>query len=693
MKNYEAADLRTVALIGHSKSGKTSLGEAMLYDSKVTSRLGKVDDETSSLDTEPEELLRKSSMQLALGYCEWKKKKINFVDTPGDANFSADTILALRAVDGVVCVVSAPDGVQVGTERTWALAAEHKLPGLIFINKLARDRANFDKALGEVREILSKKAVALQIPIGAEAAFNGVVDLLTLKAYSFGDDGRDIAEIEVPADLADQAARAREALIEGIAESDDQLLEKYFEAGELSEEDIHQGLAAGITGGTFVPVLCGSGTKNVGVQPLLDLIAQSFPTPLLRGSVEGRDEVKVECTGGAPLVAQVFKTIGTDVGRMALLRLYAGTMTNDTSLANTTRRSKERVGQIYALVGKKRESIDQAVAGDLIGLAKLKDARTGDTFCEEKGSELILEPAVMPEPVISYAVSPKSKGDEEKVASKLNDMIAEDPSLCLDRDPESKEMLLRGLGQVHIEMAVEKLKRQGVEVELALPKVPYRETIRGKAKDIEGKHKKQSGGRGQFGVCFIDMERKASGSDNEDPLEFVDAIFGGSIPKQFIPAVEKGIRKRMDSGVIAGYPVLDIKVTLKDGKYHPVDSDGRSFEMAGSKGFQEAFKKATPILLEPIMQLEVRCPEDNMGDIIGDISSRRGKVLGTEARGREQMIKAQVPQAEVLRYAIDLESITAGRGSFVVGFSHYDEVPSNLVEAIVAKSKIDDDDD
>ena len=693
MKNYEAADLRTVALIGHSKSGKTSLGEAMLYDSKVTSRLGKVDDETSSLDTEPEELLRKSSMQLALGYCEWKKKKINFVDTPGDANFSADTILALRAVDGVVCVVSAPDGVQVGTERTWALAAEHKLPGLIFINKLDRDRANFDKALGEVREILSKKAVALQIPIGAEAAFNGVVDLLTLKAYSFGDDGRDIAEIEVPADLADQAARAREALIEGIAESDDQLLEKYFEAGELSEEDIHQGLAAGITGGTFVPVLCGSGTKNVGVQPLLDLIAQSFPTPLLRGSVEGRDEVKVECTGGAPLVAQVFKTIGTDVGRMALLRLYAGTMTNDTSLANTTRRSKERVGQIYALVGKKRESIDQAVAGDLIGLAKLKDARTGDTFCEEKGSELILEPAVMPEPVISYAVSPKSKGDEEKVASKLNDMIAEDPSLCLDRDPESKEMLLRGLGQVHIEMAVEKLKRQGVEVELALPKVPYRETIRGKAKDIEGKHKKQSGGRGQFGVCFIDMERKASGSDNEDPLEFVDAIFGGSIPKQFIPAVEKGIRKRMDSGVIAGYPVLDIKVTLKDGKYHPVDSDGRSFEMAGSKGFQEAFKKATPILLEPIMQLEVRCPEDNMGDIIGDISSRRGKVLGTEARGREQMIKAQVPQAEVLRYAIDLESITAGRGSFVVGFSHYDEVPSNLVEAIVAKSKIDDDDD
>jgi elongation factor G len=693
MKNYEAADIRTVALIGHSKSGKTSLAEAMLYDTKVTTRLGKVDDETSALDTEPEELARKSSMQLALGYCEWKKKKINFIDTPGDANFGADAMLALTAVDGIVCVVSAPDGVQVGTERTWAMAQEHKLPGAIFINKLDRERATFDKALAEVREVLTKKAVALQIPIGSEAAFHGVVDLLTLKAYSFDDDGRTVKPIDVPADLADEAQSAREALIEGIAESDDKLLEKYFEEGELTDEEIQSGFSAGILAGTFVPVLCGSGTKNVGVQPLLDLIANNFPQPMSRGTMTAQGDKQIECKEDAPLVTQVFKSINTDVGKVALMRVYAGAMTSDTPLANTGRRGKERVGQIYALVGKKRENIDKAVAGDLIGLAKLKDTHTGDTICEEKGADVIFDPMEMPNPVISYAVRPKNKGDEEKVASKLNDIIAEDTSLRLDRDADTKEMLLRGLGQVHIEMCVEKLKRAGVEVELDLPKVPYRETIRGKAKDVEGKHKKQSGGRGQFGVCFIDMERKPADSDSDDDLEFVDAIFGGSIPRQFIPSVEKGIRTRMARGVVAGFPVVEIKVTLKDGKFHAVDSDGRSFEMAGSKGFQEGFKKATPVLLEPVMQIEVCCPDDNMGDIIGDISSRRGKVLGTEAKGREQVIKAQVPQSEVLRYAIDLESMTAGRGSFTLGFSHYDEVPPNLAEEIVAASKMEEEED
>lgn len=693
MKSYEAADIRTIALVGHGKSGKTSLAEAILFDAKVTTRLGKVDDETSSLDTEPEELARKSSMQLATGYCEWKKNKINFIDTPGDSNFGADAALAIAAVDAVVAIVSAPDGVQVGTERTWALAQEKNLPGAIFINKLDRDRADFEKTMTEIRDVLSKKAVALQIPIGKEEAFSGVVDLLSLKAYNFDDDGRTIKAIDVPADLLDEASSARDALIEGIAESDDELLEKYFETGELSEEEIHKGLAAGILAGTFVPVLCGSGTRNIGIQPLLDLIASNFPSPLSHAKITDKDGNEIECKEDGPLIAQVFKSIGTDIGRMALMRVYSGSMTADTALANTTRRGKERVGQIYSMVGKKRENLDKAVIGDIIGLAKLKDTRTGDTLCEEKQKEYILEPTPLPAPVISYAIRPKTKGEEEKVASKLGDISSEDTSLRLDRDAESKEMLLRGLGQVHIEMAVEKLKRMGVEVELDPPKIPYRETIRGKAKHVEGKHKKQSGGRGQFGVCFIDMEPRPAGSESDDVLEFVDAIFGGAIPKQFIPAVEKGIRSRMARGVIAGYPVENIKVTLVDGKFHPVDSDGRSFEMAGSKGFQEAVKKAQPILLEPVMNLEVRCPEDNMGDIIGDISSRRGKVQGTEAKGREQIIKAQVPQAEVLRYAIDLESITAGRGFFTVGFSHYEEVPSNLAEEIIAKAKVEEDED
>lgn len=693
MKNYEVADVRTIALIGHSKSGKTSLAESFLFDAKVVTRLGKVDDETSSLDTEPEEIARRSSMQLAAGYCEWKKRKINFLDTPGDANFFSDAILALSAVDGFVCIVSAPDGVQVGTERLWAQAQQFGLPGAIFINKLDRERADFDRALTDIREHLTKKAVALQLPIGAEGEFSGVVDLLSLKAYKFEDEGRTATLIDVPADLVDQASEAREALIEGIAESDDALLEKYFDSGELSEEEIHRGLAAGILKGSFVPVLCGSATHNIGITPLLDLIGDNFPTPLSRGTIKDKNGKELACTQDGPLAAIVFKTLVTDIGRVALMRIFSGTLSGDTSLSNTGRRGKERVGQLYALVGKKRENIDRAVAGDLVGLAKLKDTHTGDTICEEKGADLVFELPKVPDPVISYAIRPKTKGDEEKVANKLNEIIAEDISLRLDRDADSKEMLIRGLGQVHIEMAVERLKRQGVGVDLDPPKIAYREAIKGRADFVEGKHKKQSGGRGQFGVCYIDMEPKPADSTSDDSLEFVDAIFGGSIPRQFIPAIEKGIRDRMARGVIAGFPVVNIKVTLKDGKFHAVDSDGRSFERAGSKGFQEAFKRSTPILLEPIVNLQVRCPEDNMGDIIGDISSRRGKVLGTDAVGREQVIKATIPQSEVLRYAIDLESITAGRGSFTVSFSHYDEVPPNLAEEIVAKAKIEEEED
>jgi elongation factor G len=695
MKKYETNDLRDVAFVGHGKCGKTSLAEAFLFDAKVTTRLGKVDDETSNLDSEPEEIKRKSSVQCAVAFCEWDRRKINIIDVPGDTNFGGDAQLGVSAADAAVVVVSAPDGVQVGTERGWELADKQEIPRVVFVNKLDRERANFQRALDEVKEVLSRKAVPLQIPIGKEQSFSGVVDLLALKAYTFEDDGRKVVDGEVPADLADDAAAAREELIEGIASADDALLEKYLEEGELSEEEVTQGLAKSIISGEVIPVLCGSATRNVGVQPLMDMIANAMPSPTeappFTGSGPDGAEIQRSAAEGQPLSGFVFKTISADIGKLTMLRLVSGTLTADSTLLNNSTGAKERVGQIYLLVGKKRETVTEVAAGDIVGLAKLKDTHTGDTLCDDKAPISFPRP-VLPEPVISFSIRPRSKGDEEKVATKLSEILAEDTSLQLDRDQVSKEMLLRGLGQIHIEITVEKLRRMGVDVELAEPKVPYRETIKGKATHVEGKHKKQTGGRGQFGVCFIDMEPRKEANE-EDPLEFLDEIFGGSIPRQFIPSVEKGIRDRMARGVIAGFPVVNITVHLKDGKYHPVDSDGRSFEMAGSKAFQAAFQQANPILLEPVVNMEIVCPEDNMGDIIGDISSRRGKVLGTEAKARRQVIKAQVPLAEVLRYAVDLESITAGRGAFQMSFSQYEEVPSNLAEKIIADARVAEDED
>ncbi len=697
MKKYETKDLRDVAFVGHGRSGKTSLAEAFLFNAKATNRLGKVDDATSNLDTEPEEIKRKASVQCSVAYCEWKKAKINIINTPGDGNFTVDAELGMTAADAAVVVVSAPDGVQVGTERAWDITGRLQMPRMVFINKLDRERADFDQALKDVKSILSDKSVALQIPMGKEQAFAGVIDLLSLKAFTFDDEGRNLKIGDVPADLKDDAAAAREALIEGIASTRDDLIEKFLESGELSQDEINIGLAEAIRAGTLIPVLCGSATRNIGVQPLMDLIVSGFPSPADRPAAKGKGpkdtEVERKPDAAEPLSARVFKTVSADIGKLTLLRVMSGTLTPDTNLINATRDGKERIGQIYAMIGKKRENLSEAVAGDIVGLAKLKETKTGDTICDDRAPISYPMPK-LPEPVISFSIRPKSKGDEEKVANKLSDVLEEDMALKLTRDQASKEILLSGMGQIHIETVVEKLRRLGVDVELAEPKIPYKETIKGKATDVEGKHKKQSGGRGQYGVCYIDMEPKGKDSEvKDDPLEFVDAIFGGSIPRQFIPAVEKGVRDRMSRGVIAGFPVVDIKVTLKDGKYHPVDSDGRSFERAGSKGFQAAFKLANPILLEPIVKLEVVCPDEYMGDIIGDVSSRRGKVLGTDAKGRSQVIKAMVPLSEVMRYAVDLESITAGRGAFTMSFDHYEEVPSNLADKIVASAKIAEEED
>jgi elongation factor G len=688
MKRYDTKDIRNVVLVGHGGSGKTSLAEAILFDAKAVTRLGIAGTETSTFDYEPEEIKRQGTIQTSIGHVEWQKRKINLIDTPGDQNFLVDTRVAMQvAGDAAIIVVSCPDGVQVVTEKVWQFADELKQPRAIFVNKMDRERADWGACLEDIRSTLSEKATPLQVPIGQEAGFEGIVDLLTLKSWRFGEDGREPEIGEVPADLKDAVAGAREKLIEDIASSDDDLLEKYLGTGELSEDEIHKGLLKAILAGTLVPIVCGAAGRNAGIQPLLDTIASSFPSPDLRPPRVGLDGEGNPAERGAredgPLAARVFKTIGADIGKVSLVRVVSGKLAADSTVYNADKEASERTGSLYVLQGKKRDTAPEAAPGDIVGLAKLKATKTGHTLCDEKqpwkGPSLEI-----PAPVIKYAIRPKSKGDEDKLGAKLHDLQDEDAALRVERDQVSKEILLAGMGQSHIEMTVEKLKRLGIEVELLPPKIPYLETIKGRAQNIEGKHKKQTGGKGQFGVAYIHVEPLARGGG----FEFVDAIVGGAIPRQFIPAVEKGIRDRMTRGVVAGFPVTDVKVTLFDGKYHDVDSDSRSFEIAGSKGFQQGVRSAKPLLLEPVMEIEITCPEDNMGDIMGDINSRRGRVLGMESRGKNQVIKAHVPMSETLKYAADLRSITGGRGSFTLAFSHYDELPAHLADKVIAEAKV-----
>jgi elongation factor G len=692
MKRYDTQDIRNVVFVAHGGAGKTSLGEAFLFDGKAVTRLGVAGSDASNLDYEPEEIKRQGTIQTAIGYVEWQKKKINFIDTPGDQNFLVDTRVSMSVADAAVVVVSCPEKVQVGTEKVWQFCDELALPRILFVNKMDRERADFDACMADIKLTLSDKASALQLPIGSEGDFAGVVDLLHMKALRFSEDGREVKVEEVPAALRDTANKAREKLIEDIASSDDALLEKYLGTGELSEDEITSGLKKAIAAGTLLPVLLGSAGRNFGVQPLLDLIAVELPSPDLRPAWTGTDAkggpLERACRDDQPFAAQVFKTIGVDIGKVSLCRVLSGKLGADTNVLNATRDSGERTGALYALIGKKRETVPEVSAGDLIGLAKLKTTKTGDTLADEKNA-FKRPPLDVPQPVIKYALRPKSKGDEDKLGAKLHDLQDEDVSLRIERDQVSKEILLCGMGQAHIEATVEKLRRLGIEVELLPPKIPYLEAIKGRAQNVEGKHRKQTGGKGQFGVCFIHMEPLPRGGG----FEFDDAVVGGSIPRQFIPAVEKGIRDRMTRGVIAGYPVTDVKVTVFDGKYHDVDSDSRSFEIAGSKAFQQAFRQCKPVLLEPVMDVEITCPEDNMGDIMGDINSRRGRVLGMESRGRNQIIKAQVPMSETLKYSADLRSMTGGRGAFTVALSHYDEVPSHVAEKVIAEHKVHEDED
>jgi elongation factor G len=694
MKKYDVKNIRNICLVGHGGSGKTSLGEAILFDTGATTRLGSVLDETSIFDFEPEEVKRQSSISTAFAVGEWNKKKIQIVDTPGDNNFFVDARNALAASDIAVVVVSAVDGVQVMTEKMYRLAEELDIPRLVVINKQDRERANFSETLADAREVLSKRVAPFVIPIGAEDSFKGVVDVLKSKAYSFPADGtKGLSEIDIPADMTDEVESSREALIEVIAESDDELMEKYLETMELSEDEINEALPKAMLAGLLVPAVVTSSTRNVGIEPLLDVLCDYFPSPADRAPRKGEvDGAEIECPADpdAPFSGVVFKTIQDKfTGKLTVIRVWSGTLKADSGFYNTTKDDKERIGALLVPMGKKQDSVDAAGPGDVVAVAKLKVTGTGDTVCDDK-QKVVFPPLPEIQPIISYALKVKNKGDEDKLGQALNRIAEEDPTIRITRDAEAKETQISGMGQVHIETTIDKIRRKfEIEVELLPPKIPYRETIRRKVEGVEGKHKKQTGGRGQFGVCYINIEPLPRG----EGFEFENKIVGGSIPRQWIPSVEKGVVGRMARGVIAGYQMVDTKVTLYDGKYHDVDSSDMAFQMAGSKGFKVAVEQADPYLLEPIWNLEVICPDENMGDVMGDISQRRGRVQGMDAKGKNQVIRAQAPMAELLQYAPDLDSITGGRGSFTVSFSHYDEVPYDVAQKVIEAFKSDEDED
>lgn len=679
--------VRSIGVIGQGGVGKTALSDALIFAAGAVTRQGRPDEENSVFDTEPEEMRRRSSLTTSIFSFGWKKHDLTLLDMPGYASFLGDSIHCLRGCTSVVFVVApGADQIRVEGETLWNRAAELKLPALAFVSRMDREHADFHAGVADLRNHLRAKPVPIQMPIGAADTFRGVIDLLTMKAWTAGADGK-LKEEAIPADLAGEASAAREAMIEAAAEATDELTEKYLEHGTLTDEEVLEALHIGTIRRVLTPVLCGSSSRTIGMQPLLDACVAFLGSAADLGPVEGRDPRIHEALTREPAAteafsAYVFKTlVDPFAGKLSLFRVLSGTATDSTVL-NVGKDSRERLGHLLRLEGKKQTQVAKAVAGEIIAVAKLKDTATGDTLAEEKAP--ILYPRVeLPPPAISFAVAPKGKADEEKAAQALHRLMEEDPSLDMHRDPQTRELILSGVGQLHIEVVIERMHRKyGAEVELKAPKVPYKETIKGRA-ESQGKLKKQSGGRGQYGDCWLKVEPLPRGGN----FEFVDEIVGGVVPRQYIPAVEKGVREAMGEGILAGYPIVDIRVTLYDGSYHDVDSSEMAFKIAASMGFKSALEKAKPILLEPIMNLEVSVPDDCMGDVIGDLNSRRGKVQSVDARAGGQVIKASVPMSEALKYAPDLTSMTSGRGSFTVGFSHYEELPPHLVEKVVKEAQ------
>jgi elongation factor G len=682
-----ADKLRNVALVAHGGAGKTSLAEAMLFKAGVTTRQGRVEEGNTVMDYEPEELKRQTSISTSFAQVPWNKHDITIIDTPGDQNFFTDTKLCMQAGDAAIVVVDAVDGIKVQTEKAWEFTGEFKLAAMIFVNKMDRERADFQRALDDIRESFeSPKPLLTQLPIGKEAGFKGIVDLVTMKAYTYDDAGK-MSVADIPADMQDEAAAEREKLIENVAEADDALVEKYLEGEALSDDEIKSTLRKGIISRQFAPVLFGSANKSIGIDKLMDFIVNCMPSPVDSGPriAKGADgsEVEKHPDKNAPFSAFVFKTVADPyAGRLSIFRVVSGTLGGDGTFYNTTKDVKERYNQLLMITGKEQKNVSQAEPGSILAVAKLKETTTGDTLCAET-DKVTFETAEPIPTLITFALQPKSKGDEDKILSSLNRLLEEDQGLKIDRNMETKEILLSGSGQVHIEATIEKLKRKfNVEVNLSPPKVPYRETIKKKVR-VQGRHKKQTGGHGQFGDCWIQLEPLPRGQG----FEFVDAIVGGVIPRQYIPAVEKGIVESSQRGVLAGFPCVDFKVTLDDGSYHAVDSSEMAFKIAGSLAFKKAAEQATPVLLEPIMKVQITAPDEFMGDIMGDLNGRRGRVLGMENAGKYQIINAEVPMAEILTYAPDLRSMTGGRGIYTMEFVRYDEVPSQLAEKLLAEIK------
>ena len=673
MPNVPTERIRNIVLLSHSGAGKTILAEAMLHAAKVTNRLGRVEDGTTASDFEPEEQKRGASVSAAIMNVPWNGGKINVIDTPGYADYRGEVASGVRVADAAVIVVAAQAGVEVGTSQMWRLADRRDLPRLVYISKMDRENADFDGVVAALQERFGRHLVPVCLPVGAEAAFSGVVSLLDPNA-------------DVPAEIADAAEEARERLVEAVAEIDDDLATKYLEGEEITAAEMSDGVKRGLMDGTLIPILAGSPLKEAGVSELMDFVSEYLPSPAESPPAESRapgsDDWSGElaCDDDAPVAALVFKTSADPfVGKISYFRVYGGTFSADSQMYNASRGEAERVAQVFEIRGRQQEAVPELAAGDIGAVTKLGSALTGDTLCA-RDDRLILRGIDFPAPVYQMAVYPKSKSDVDKMTSSLSRIVEEDPSLAVTREPNTNEMLIGGLGDTHLDVALEKMRRKfGVEMTLEAPRVPYKETISRRAR-VEYRHKKQTGGHGQFGHVWIEVEPLPRGSG----FEFADTIVGGVVPREYIPSVEKGVRGALSDGVVAGYPVVDMKATLVDGSFHTVDSSGVSFEIAGGHAATKGLQQANPVLLEPIMKVEITVPDDFTGDIIGDLNGRRGRIQGMVPNGDgATSIQVEAPQSEMLAYATELRSQTQGQGDFTMEFDHFEEVPNHLVDRVV----------
>ncbi len=688
MSSHSPDKIRNIALVGHSGTGKTSVAEAMGFSAGVTNRLGSVDDGTTLSDFTDSEKERKISISASLLNYGWKDVKVNVVDAPGYADFIGDAKAALWAADNAVIAVHAQSGVEVGTDRAWAFSEEYGRPVLFLINHMDKEQADFDGTLETIQQHFGTGVAPLQIPVNAGSDFNQIVDVLHNKLYTYATDGSGKVEASaVPEELQDQVTMIREQLVEAVAEGSDELLEKYLEEGELTEEEVAKGLKSGIAARSVFPVLCADASRNIGIDLLLDFVAEEMPSPVdvtphTAPSTSGGEEIMLTPEASAPLAVVVFKTISESVGDLSFIRVFSGNLGAGVDALNATLDTSERVGQTYCMCGSTRSDADSIGPGDMGALMKLKDTHTGNTLTSKSGG-VIVAPIEFPHPLIRIAVEPKARGDEEKIGTGLQKIHEEDPSFLSGYDPELKQIIVEGQGELHLTVVLGKLKQKfGVEVDTIEPRIPYRETVIGKAEGHH-RHKKQSGGRGQFGEVYLRIAAQKRG----EGYEFEDAVVGGNIPRNYIPAVEKGIVETLDTGPYAGYQVVDTKVTVYDGSHHPVDSSEMAFKMAGSHAFQKAFLSAKPILLEPIYSVEIKVPEQYMGEVMGDLNSRRGRIQGMDPEGNFQIVRAEVPLAELYKYSTALRSMTQGTGEYTMSLSHYEQVPHDVTAKIVAESK------